>query len=138
MRAIFRTVSAMTLGVSSLALGPTAQADSLSLIYADGYYGNPAYSIHYRHGADCYVPHFRVPRHVHHHHHYDKHPKRHKHSKHRGHGQPGYRAHDRHDYGAHHGHRGDHRSGHRVQRKHADDRRGGGHQHRTHTVYARH
>ena len=135
MRAIFRTVSAMTLGLSSLTLGGTAQADSLSLTYANGYYGNPAYSVHYRKGPDCNVPNYRVPRHAHHHH--DKHHKHYKHGKHHV-----YREHDRHDYGGHHGRRDDHRGGYRDKRKHGGDQhagqRGGGHLKRTHTAYARH
>jgi hypothetical protein len=138
MRAIFRTVSAMTLGLSSLTLGATAKADIVSLTYSDGY---PAYSIHYRHGADCYIPDYRVPRHVHHHRHYGKRHKHQKHGKHhvyRGHGHPGYRDHDRHDYGTRHGHRDDHRSGYRGHRKYDGDQRAGGQQRRTHTAYARH
>jgi hypothetical protein len=125
----------MTLGLSSLTLGATAQADSLSLTYANGYYGNPAYSIHYRHGPDCYVSDYRVPRHVHHHH--DKHHKHYKHGKHHV-----YRGHDRHDYGGHQGRRDDHRSGYRNSRKYGGDQhtaqRGGGHPKRTHTAYAGH
>lgn len=145
MRAIFQTVSAAVLGISSVTIGTAAQADSLSLIYSDGYYGNPAYSVHYRHGPDCYAPYYRVPRHGHHHRHHDKHHKHHKHGKHhvyRGHGHPGYRGHDRHDYGEHHGYRDDHRSGYPGHRKHGGDQhagqRGGGHPKRTHTAYARH
>ena len=143
MRAIFQTVSAAVLGLSSVAIGTTAQADSLSLIYSDGYYSNPAYSIHYRHGGDCYAPYRHVPRHVHHHHH--KHRKHHKHGKHhvyRGHGHPNYRRHDRHDHGGRHGYHDDHRSGYSGHRKHGGDQhagqRGGGHPKRTHTAYARH
>ena len=135
MRAIFRTVSAVTLGLSSLALGSTAQADRLSLTYVNGYYGNPAYSIHYRHQPDCYAPSYRVPRHAHHHH--DKHHKDYKHGKHHV-----YRGHDRHAYGDHSGHRDDHRRSYRDNRKPGDDRHigrhGGGHPQRTHTAYAGH
>lgn len=143
MRVIFQTVSAAVLGLSSVTIGTTAQADSLSLTYSDGYYGNPAYSVHYRHGPDCHVPYYRVPRHVHHHH--DTHHKHYKHGKHhvyRGHAHPGHRDPGRHDYGGHHGRRDDHRGGYLHNRKHGGDRysgqRGGGYSKRTHTAYARH
>lgn len=133
MRAIFQTVSAVALGFSSLGLTTTAQADRLWLSYSDGYYSDPAYSISYRHGADCYAPYYRSPRHQHH-------GKHHKHSKH--HKRHAYRGHDRHEHGARHSHRDDHHSNYGGHRKHQRDQRaghrGGGHSKRTHTAYARH
>jgi len=134
MRAILQTVSAVVLGVASLTPDSGARADTLSLMYSDGHYGHPAYSVSYRHGPACYTPYYRAPRHVHHYHHYDGHDKHSKHGKHHsygGHRDHDYRGHDRHSHGGRHGYRDDRRSGYGG---HGD----GGRPQRTHTAYARH
>lgn len=131
MRAILQTVSAVVLGVASLAGG--ARADTLSLTYSDGYYDGTGYSVHYRQGPACYRPYYGGPRHLHHHH-YDrhrgqhKHHRPHKHGKHYGRGD--YHRHDRHSHGGRHGYRDDRHRGY-------GGRRDGGHPKRTHTAYAR-
>ena len=134
MRAILQTVSAVVLGISSLVSGSGARADTVSVTYSDGYYGDPAYSVYYRHGPACNTAYYRGPRHLHHHHHYDRYPRHYKHGRHHGyrdHGQTGYRSHDRHSHGGRHGYRDDGHGGH-------GGRRDGGHPKRTHTAYARH
>jgi hypothetical protein len=146
MRAIYQTVSAAALGLSSLSLVGTAQADAFSITYSDSHYGDPAYVIHYRYG---YGSDYCLPRH---HHHYDKHHRHHKqrgHHKHDRHhkihahyGPPGHRAHRRDDHrghGEHYGHNAkrDHRGGHDRygRRDHDGDRFKG--RSRSHETYAR-